>query len=660
MRKPSSSRILQLPEATRALLLTAATNDDSSIAEIVQAASALNAAVTTQDLTPAVTSRLVVIDGSELRFRHPLVRSGIYQASSTEARRNAHAALAAAIRSNPDRVAWHLAASTLGTDGRVAAEMESAAQRALQRGALTVAAAAMARAAELAEDPATRNRNLVRAARTAAEVAPREEVLKLLEEIEASELDSPLLGEFEYTRERVTDVPYTDLGRPRYLAELALALYDDNPELALDLLAHAGSRCYYSDAEPEAKAFVCSVAEQMEAVKDDPRLTAALVYADPPGKGNEVKDVVSRTVLGKRSPHIELYLCQAAVFYGGCEEASRMLPPVIGRLRADGRLLSLTSALMHQSWVALHLVDLPTARSAIGEGLRLTSNYPSYAVALRCGELMGAALRGDGEVAERLMADLSPDLNPADLAPIASLAQLAIGVALLSQLRFSEAYDQLRRLYDPADPLFASRGLTRMVGVAYLADAARQSERRHEAATILRDTAHVAMRYPAPLLHQHLSVAEALLADDGEAEPGFRQALAVDGPSAFLRANVQLAYGTWLRRQRRVIESRDLLRLARADIRSARNGALGRTGSPRADSLRRSTAVGRSVSAMDRLTPQELQIAQMVAQGLSNREIAEQLFLSHRTVGSHLYRVFPKLDITSRSQVAGALAAKSE
>jgi DNA-binding NarL/FixJ family response regulator len=71
------------------------------------------------------------------------------------------------------------------------------------------------------------------------------------------------------------------------------------------------------------------------------------------------------------------------------------------------------------------------------------------------------------------------------------------------------------------------------------------------------------------------------------------------------------------------------------------------------------TSRPRTPDARDQLTPQELQIAQLVSEGLSNREIGDRLYLSHRTVGSHLYRMFPKLGVTSRAQVAEALTGIS-
>jgi len=123
----------------------------------------------------------------------------------------------------------------------------------------------------------------------------------------------------------------------------------------------------------------------------------------------------------------------------------------------------------------------------------------------------------------------------------------------------------------------------------------------------------------------------------------------------FLRARTLYSYGRWLRRHRRNVEARTPLRGSIELF-----DALGATrwGGRARDELR---ATGESIGrrrppdARERLTAQELQIAQLAARGLSNREIAERLFVSHRTIGSHLYHIFPKLGITARAQLRDAL-----
>ena len=159
----------------------------------------------------------------------------------------------------------------------------------------------------------------------------------------------------------------------------------------------------------------------------------------------------------------------------------------------------------------------------------------------------------------------------------------------------------------------------------------------------------MAERTPSPWLHVAMRHARALLADDEDAEALFEAGLQAHG-WPFARARLQLAYGAWLRRRRRAADSRAPLRAA-CDAFEAL-GAIPWSERARQE-LRASgeTSRRRAPDVRDRLTPQELQIAQMAAEGLSNREIGQKLYLSHRTVGSHLYRTFPKLGITSRSEL---------
>jgi DNA-binding CsgD family transcriptional regulator len=146
----------------------------------------------------------------------------------------------------------------------------------------------------------------------------------------------------------------------------------------------------------------------------------------------------------------------------------------------------------------------------------------------------------------------------------------------------------------------------------------------------------------------------AVLADEATAEQGYRVALAHRAGGTWRQARLSLAYGTWLRRQRRQVDARAPLRAARELFDSL--GAQPWT--DRASQELRATGETipvRTGDRRDRLTAQEMQIAGMAARGLSNRDIGQRLFLSHRTVGSHLYRIFPKLGVTSRVELAQAL-----
>jgi DNA-binding CsgD family transcriptional regulator len=163
------------------------------------------------------------------------------------------------------------------------------------------------------------------------------------------------------------------------------------------------------------------------------------------------------------------------------------------------------------------------------------------------------------------------------------------------------------------------------------------------------------LKTPSPVLHAGLRFARALLADDTEAEQLYTTALSADLAGwPFIRARTQLAYGAWLRRHRRAAESRPHLRAAIETFDAL--GVIPWSDRARSE-LRASgeTSRSRSLDARDQLTAQELQIAQMAASGLTNREIGQKLYLSHRTISTHLHRIFPKLGVASRSELAATL-----
>ena len=175
-----------------------------------------------------------------------------------------------------------------------------------------------------------------------------------------------------------------------------------------------------------------------------------------------------------------------------------------------------------------------------------------------------------------------------------------------------------------------------------------------------REREPLARRPPSPWFDLQLLYAHLHLATDDEAGPAFEDALSRDLSAwPVIQARIKLAYGEWLRRHRRQIESR-------APLRAARDAFDALCMNPWAERARQELrAAGESSQrrerdSLDDLTPQELQIVQMVAQGLSNRVIAERLYLSRRTVESHLYRVFPKLGVSSRAQLASVLGSRLE
>jgi len=197
-----ATRASGLGTATRALLLVAALNDGDALTETLAAASVLaGEPVDMSDLAPAGAASLLEHDDRRVRFRHPLVRSAIRQAASLSRRQRAHAALADVLAGEPDRRLWHRAAAALGRDEDLADELEAAATRARRLGGIVVAVAALERAAQLSEDPASRGRRLLLAAECAFEMGRHDVVVRLMREAEPLELDPLQRARMAWLRE---------------------------------------------------------------------------------------------------------------------------------------------------------------------------------------------------------------------------------------------------------------------------------------------------------------------------------------------------------------------------------------------------------------------------------------------------------------------------
>jgi DNA-binding CsgD family transcriptional regulator len=242
--------------------------------------------------------------------------------------------------------------------------------------------------------------------------------------------------------------------------------------------------------------------------------------------------------------------------------------------------------------------------------------------------------------------------------PLLAPVHLARGAAALADGRHGDAFRHLSPVFDEDHPAF--HRFMRWPAVLDLVEAGARGEHQQQVRAVVAELEEVATRSNPPILSAGLLCARPLMASDQEAEWLFLDALDHDLTDySFLRARTLLSYGAWLRRRRRIADSRPPLRSARELF-----DALGAARwSERARQELRATGqkIGpRTPDARDRLTAQELQIAQLAAEGLSNREIGERLFLSHRTIGSHLYRIFPKLGITARAQLRDALAPRSD
>jgi DNA-binding CsgD family transcriptional regulator len=647
---------VELPALTRVVLLVAAADEGGVLTDVLAAASLVaDQAVTGVALDPAVSARLVRLDKGKLTFRHPLVRSAVYQAATAQQRRAAHAALATVVEEKPGGGVWHRAAAAIGPDEAVASDLETEAAHAQQRGAIAVAVAALERAADLSSDPVRRGGFLLRAAEMAVDLGRPTLIDGLLREAETLQLGRLELGRVEWIREMIAPGMLGDAKRLRLLVELAdAAAHAGDTDLGLNLLWLAATRCWWGDAEQSVQDLVVGAADRMGALESDPRLLGVIAYAAPAERGRAVIDSLSASRGG--DVVADRLRGSAATVSGAFDLAAPYLAASADVLRNQGRLGHLPRVLVAQAWAAVYVADWRVALPLADEAARLATetNDALFGAGARVVGAMVAALRGDAEHAERLVVEVERTAAPLGARFLLAMGQLARGVAALGGGRHQQAYDELQRLFDPRDPV--SHHFIRFWALGDLADAALHSGHTDAARALIAEIAPVLDGTPSEGVHTGLRHAHAVLAADRDAEEMFEHAMSADlSRWPLARARLFLAYGTWLRRARRPAESRAPLRLARDGF-----DAVGAApwGDRARQELRASgeTSGHRQADARDRLTPQELQIAQMAADGRSNREIGEQLYMSHRTVGSHLYHIFPKLGITSRNRLRAALA----
>jgi ATP/maltotriose-dependent transcriptional regulator MalT len=264
-----------------------------------------------------------------------------------------------------------------------------------------------------------------------------------------------------------------------------------------------------------------------------------------------------------------------------------------------------------------------------------------------------AAIRGELDQGEALARAAGNDPLAIGMRSILVATTQVHGLVALLRGNGEEAYRTLLRAFDSADPTY--HRYMRWWTAPELADAAVAAGRTEHAETVLAELHDLAERVPAPMITVASFYTRAVLARDDHADLAYEAAIAStlrDWP--FYRARLELHQGRRLRRLRRLPEARETLRAARDTF-----DALG--AAPFAETVRvelraaGENSLRRTAHMREQLSAQELQIATMAAAGLTNRQIAERLFLSHRTVGSHLYRIYPRLGITSRTELAAAL-----
>jgi DNA-binding CsgD family transcriptional regulator len=664
------AKVRRLPQATQALLLVAAADDTADPAVVFRAAADLG--VQPEALEPAEQAGLARVDGTErIVLRHPLVRAAVYHAATFTARTAAHRALARALEGDDHaaRRAWHLAATATGPDEDIARDLGRSAETAQQRGGHAVAAGAFERAAELSVAGPDRARFLVAAARAAFQAGQADRAATLAELAHPVVSDAVAASEVAVLRGRIEFARGSAVTAHGLLMGAAGAIAERDARVAVAVLVEAARAAWTAD-DPGRLAEATALLAELKLPADDP---LAALGSTTIAIADFFAGRTAESIMGMRrgfDAWRQLAQTGGVEHDAGPLEASLALVGYTRVTADDAAGLALGASVVAEcrqrgwvAWLPWTLANRSMTEAVAGrhaaalanasEGLQLARDLGQPASICRCESILAwlAAVRGEEDRCHELAHDTIKLAETHQLPTIAVSATWALGLLELSLGRPERAFD---RLVDPttgplAVPHFVCLFLPDLLEAAVRAR--RTDDNLGELVTWYEEWATATNQ---PVAEANLHRCQALLRDEA-AEQHYTAALRLYehvGPDQrpFDRARTQLLYGEWLRRARRRTEARPQLAAALETFQ--RLGA-----SPWADRARTELrATGRTLRRQDTarvpLTPQEMQVVRLVAEGGSNHEVAAKLFLSPRTVGYHLYKAFPKLGVTSRTELA--------
>ncbi|MFC8044946.1 AAA family ATPase [Nocardia sp. NPDC057353] len=644
LRRAFQGQVARLPAATRTLLLVAAAADTAELGTVLRAAAALGAGPA--ELAPAERAGLVRTGTAGVVFRHPLLRSAVYRSAPLPERLAAHRALADAATGpeNADIRAWHLAAAATGPDEAVAAALEETAERARRRSGYHGAVAAYERAAALSVDDAARARRLVPAAETAAEAGLLDLARRSAERAAAvATPEQATLARLDVVR----GLAEFGAGRPAAAHRLLLgAAAASEPARAARILIQAVHPAWYlGDAELTA---VADAFAGLALPEVDPVAPIA-GYMLPALRGTRTTDLRDAAAAARRhgaeSPRDLVQLCGAGLVVGQDAQVAELAAELIAECREQGRIALLPPLLFFLAEAELFGGNRAEAAVAAAEGLRIAvdaglGQWVSQHHAFRA---YLAALAGDER--ECAAAVAAATAVGGVRAPGGTWAEAAQGLLELGLGRVAGALHRLTAL--TAGPVrhhvAAARALPDVVEAAVRLG---EPERAGDAVERLAEWARRGGQPWVAALEQRC---RALLTGD---ERYFRAALE-SGARPLEQARTRLLYGEWLRRAKRKTEARAQLEPAAETFERAGAAPWAARARTELAAIGGGASTPAAPGPLARLTPQELQIVRLAARGLSNRDIAAQLFLSPRTVGHHLYKAYPKLGVAARGELAG-------
>jgi DNA-binding CsgD family transcriptional regulator len=652
-------RLAGLPGDARRLLLVAAADPVGDPTLVWRAAERLGIPGSAAD---ALESHDLLTLGPQVVFRHPLVRSAVYRRAGVRERREVHGALAEATdpETHPDRRAWHRAQAASAPDEEVAAELESSAARAQARGGFAAAAAFLERSSVLTIDPARRAARALAAAQATQQAGALDDALMLLTSAEAGPLDEfgraqadVLRARISFAADRGSEAPALLLTAARRLEPLDVGLARETYLDALTAAIFAGRLAGPADA-----GHIAAAARAAPPAAEPPRAAdllldgLALLISDGPAAASaplgKALATFHRDKIGTEEDLRWLWVAgRAAGFIWDYDGWDALTGKQVRAAREAGALAHLPLAFSTR--VGVHLFAGETrAAAALIEASDTLADATYGRVVPPYGALALAAFRGREDEVTRLVRVGTEDFVARGEGMGLTVSQWVTAALYNGLGRYDDAFAAaVEAVTDPRELWFSTFATVELIEAA---GRSGHVERAAEALEVLSESTR-ASGTPWALGVEARS--RALLADGDAAETLYREAIARLEPTRLRLdlARTRLLYGEWLRRQRRRIDAREELRAAHDLFCDFGMDAF----AERARVELRATgehARRRTVDTLDQLTPQELQISRLAAEGHTNREIAAQLFISPSTVEYHLRKAFRKLDVTSRTQLS--------
>jgi DNA-binding CsgD family transcriptional regulator len=657
-----ADRYAELDQPTRLALLAVALSSGATAEEAAQAAGRALGKVP----EPAWTERASASGLLEwaapraIRFRHPLVQSAVLAAASPSERVAVLTALVREHEDEPTRTIWWRSELAAGHDDLLADEIAAFADGRTAMSDPYAAGRAYERAADLTSDVAVRVDRLIAAAELAGLSGRTSEASLLAHRAGAEAPDRLLAARAAWVAETLptgrTGLARGDLGPALHaVSEMQAA---GGVEHATAALLHLAAIAWDHTTEPSPGDPMLAVVEALALPEDDPRSILLAARTEPVVRGDRVLELALEAAASVEDEDEETawLLGYALNLVGEVDTARVLLDRALASMRARGELRTFPQALMGTSMTTYLAGDVAKARVLAQQAASLGRDLgdAGFSAAARCALAWFDALDGVQPDVDAITGGTEAGAQVLRSSAMRATVLGSGGAAYLVTGRPAKALERLRCIADPGHdayhPDFA------VITSPDFVDAALDSGRREDAEQRLADLEQLHARWHAPLVRTALDHARIALVPDDELASAWATVRDARWPVPYVRARTLLRLG---RRLHGVG--------ATADARAALHQALALFGAMPAPAWEERTrdairATGERVTATGRrdelLTPQELRVCTLAAQGLSNRAIGEHLFVSPRTVGAHLYAAFQKLGISDRRQLPDVLVTR--